>query len=131
MEKRTTTYRFKKIVSERETELIAKRRAIEEAFRHWDENEGEYFAELEVSFIPYEKNPQRVRETIIARREVVSQYLGVESLWYWRDKNGSLYLHRDEYLELWELLKKHQDPKEKKTVKGFIRGLFNSKKGKK
>lgn len=127
MKTNTTTPRFKKIVSERETELIAKRRAIEEAFRYWDDNEREYFAELEVSY----KTPIKTTEKITARREVVSQYLRVESLWYWRDKNGTLSLTRDEYLELWELLKKHQEPKEKKTLKGFIRGLFNFKKGKK
>lgn len=120
---------YHKIKSERQTELVAKRRAVEEAFRYWDENEGDYFVELEVSWLPSVPEPKRVTETIVARREVISHYLGMESLWYWRkDENNSLRLHRDEYLELWDLLKKHQDPKEKKTFKGFIRGIFKSKK---
>lgn len=128
MKKTTTTYHFKTIVSDRQTELVAKRRAIEEVMRYWDEDESKYFAKLEVSFLPSVPEPKRVRDAIVARREVVSHYLGVECLYYWRqDDNNSLRLHRDEYLELWELLKKHQDPKEKKTLKGLIRGIFKSK----
>jgi hypothetical protein len=118
-----------KIKSERQTELIAKRRAIEEAFRYWDENEADYFVELEVSWLPSVPEPKRVTETILMRREVVSHYLKIESLWYWRqDDNNSLKLNRDEYLELWELLKANQE--QKKSLGEFVKGLFNTKKDK-
>jgi hypothetical protein len=118
-----------KIKSERQTELIAKRRAIEEAFRYWDENEADYFVELEVSWLPSVPEPKRVTEKILMRREVVSHYLKIESLWYWRqDDNNSLKLNRDEYLELWELLKANQE--QKKSLGEFVKGLFNTKKDK-
>ena len=118
-----------KIKSERQTELIAKRRAIEEAFRYWDENEADYFVELEVSWLPSVPEPKRVTETVKIRREVVSHYLKIESLWYWRqDDNNSLKLNRDEYLELWELLKANQE--QKKSFGEFVKGLFNGKKSK-
>lgn len=116
---------FHKVKAIRQTELIAKRNAIEGAFRYWDENEKDFFVEAEVSWLPSVPEPKRVTETIVIRREVVSHYLKVESLWYWRDKNGTLYLHRDEYLELWDLLKANQKQPEKK---GLFSRIFKTKK---
>ena len=102
------------IVSNRTTELIAKRRAIEEAMRYWEENPLEYFAKLEVSYLPAVANPKRKREIVEARREVISEYLKIESLQYFKLLNGSLRLTKDEYLELWVFLRENQISKKSK-----------------
>ena len=109
---------FDKVIKEeRVSELIAKRRAIERALEYWDSNEVSYFVKLVVLYLPAKPNAERVEEVVEVRREVISQYLNVECLKYWRYKNRSLSLVKEEYLELWELLKANQ-------VKGTRRAVY-------
>lgn len=116
---------YKVLEENRVSELVAKRRAIEGALEYWADNDSDYFCELKVSYISLEDN-DRVWESLVARREVVSQYLKLECLSYWRYKGNSLRLHKVEYLELWEMLKE-QEIKDLK-VWDRLKGLFKRKK---
>lgn len=102
------------------TEAIAKRRAIEKAMRFFYNNEGEYFVELEIGYFAKGEITNKTTEKIKARREVISHFLGVECLQYWRLEGAeSLRLQIDEYKELWDLLKANPPKEEKRTLWGF------------
>ena len=118
----------KTIVEQRVSELVAKRRAIEGALAYWDKNEVSYFVKLKVSYLPATPSPERIEEEVMVRREVISQYLGLECLKYWRYKNGSLWLTKDEYLELWEFLEKHEHKEGEVKLFDKLKGLIKRKK---
>jgi len=101
---------FKRIATNRQTEIVAKRRAIEQMMRYIDDTDSNYFVILDVTYNDTIQGGsyKPKNEIITARREVISHYLKIEALQYWREKNGSLHLNKDEYLELWELLKRNQ-----------------------
>lgn len=99
---------MKVLEENRVSELIAKRRVIERALAYWA-NEEAYFVKLRVSYFPAKPNAKKAEEEILARREVVSQFLGLECVAYWKHQNGSLLLNKEEYLELWRLLATHEE----------------------
>lgn len=117
---------IKTVVCDYQTELIAKRRALNEAMIYWDKNESDYFIKAQISYYPYTSDLQE-KEEVIIRREVISQFLGVECLWYWRNKGGVFDLHKLEFLDLWEFLKMHQDPNEKGVI-AKIKNFFKRRK---
>lgn len=120
-----------KIKNDYITELAAKRRAVEDAVAYFDKNRKEYLIRLEVSYYEAKDIVEKKREEIIARREIISQYLGYECVQYWlAGERGTLALHKDNYLELWEMLKENQPTKEelpKKSLHGFLNRIFQSK----
>lgn len=120
---------MEKIEIKAQTEIVAKRRAIEQSLVYFDKNEKEYFIKLKIKYNRTTKggNTIETKEKLTARREIMSQYLGVEVLVFWR-KNKSLKLDKYEYLQLWEFLKAHQNWETKNFLKKAIDLLFNRKK---
>jgi hypothetical protein len=93
------------------SEGIQKRRAIEAAAKYFVENPTMYFANVEVVFGTHQKG-MRIRENIMVRREVLSQWLSVEVVRYWEKKGEKrLGLKFKEYLSLWRYLKKYRQIK--------------------
>lgn len=120
----------KEITEERVSELIAKRRAIEAAMEYWAENEKEYFVKIKVSYLPAVVDAKRTEEEVLVRREIISQYLQVECLQYWRYKKGSLCLNKYEYLDLWGFLKENEPKPKEGKMWGKLSNFFKKKKRK-
>lgn len=109
------------------SELIGKRQAIEGALKHWSNCPSEYFVSLKVSYLVV-PSPERTEESLLIRREVLSQYLGVECTKYWKRKGGGLGFNKEEYLELWDFLKVNQVREDYGGILKKIFSFFNKKK---
>jgi len=105
------------------SEFIAKRRVLERAVSFFYNSKGTYFIKLGISYnLP--NSSSKKEEEVIVRKEVISTYLGLECSQYWESKNNSLSLTKEEYLELWELLKANPPIKKRGGVVGWFKGLF-------
>lgn len=119
---------MKVLKTETITEGIAKRRAIERAMAFFNEDKKEYFVKLEISYFKAGEL-EKTKEIVTARREIISQYLKVECLQYWRAAGAkSLRLHMVEYKDIWDFLKANQPKEVKKTLGGFLSNIFKKTK---
>ena len=101
------------IFSEKKTEYFSKKECIDSIIDHFKKNKKAYFVEALAKW--QNINGEKVSEKVIARRELISQFFGIDFVKNQKYSEAKPLepANKEEYMMLWQAFKKHE-PREVK-----------------